>query len=457
MKQISSFPARALLLSGAAWLVFLLLVSPALPTDPTSESALPAEETASPPLVVWVKYHGVIGSVSSNFLVDAIAEAESREADALVIEMDTPGGLDMAMRDIIKKILSSKVPVIFYVSPSGSRAASAGAFIAIASHAVAMAPGTNVGAAHPVSIGGGQADSTITNKATNDAVAYIRSIADERGRDADWAERAVRQSVSASAEEALDLGIADCIAKNRDELFEKLDGFLVETAEGERALRLRDATVEEFAMSGRYRFLNFLNDPNIAYILLMLGFYGLFFEISSPGHVFPGVLGGICLILGLFALRSFSINYAGLLLMVLGLIFFILELVTPTFGALTAGGVVSLALGSILLFDSPAPFLRVSLKVLVPTLVMTAGFFAFAAAMAIRTRQKRPTTGRRGLRGKRGVARTPIDPKGKVFVDGSHWTARSETPIDEGAEVTVEDVDGLVLTVRPADPERKDD
>ena len=457
MKQSSSFPARALLFSGAAWLVFLFLVSPALPTDPPPESVEPVEETASSPLVVWVEYQGVIGSVSSNFLVDAIAQAESREADALVIEMDTPGGLDMAMRDIIKKILSSEVPVIFYVSPSGSRAASAGAFIAIASHAVAMAPGTNVGAAHPVSIGGGQADSTITNKATNDAVAYIRSIADERGRDADWAERAVRKSVSASAEEALDLGIADCIAKDREELFRKLDGVIVKTAKGETALRLRDATVEEFAMSGRYRFLNFLNDPNIAYILLMLGFYGLFFEISSPGHVFPGVLGGICLILGLFALRSFSINYAGLLLMVLGLIFFIAELVTPTFGALTAGGVVSLALGSILLFDSPAPFLRVSLKVLIPALVVTAGFFAFAAAMAIRTRRRRPTTGRRGLLGKRGVARTPIDPKGKVFVEGSHWTARSETPIDEGAEVTVEDIDGLVLTVRPADRERKDD
>lgn len=423
-----------------------------------SASAPSAEGGAGPPRVLWVGYQGVIGTVTSSFLVDAIDAAEDGSYDALVVEIDTPGGLDTAMRAIVKKIMSSRVPVILYVAPSGSRAASAGAVIALACHAVAMAPGTNIGAAHPVNLagGGGGADSTMVEKVTNDAVAYVRSIAAERGRDPEWAADAVRKSVSASAEEALSLGIADGIAKNRNELFEKLDGLEVRTAEGETNLRLAGATVDEFAMGKRYRVLNFLNDPNVAYILLLLGFYGLFFEISSPGTVLPGVIGAICLVLGLFALQSFSINYAGLALMLLGFVFFVAELLTPTFGVLSAGGVVALTLGSILLFRSPEPFFRVSLSVVVPALFVTAAFFVFAVAMAIRTRRKRPTTGRRGLIGAVGTARTSLAPKGSVFVGGAHWSAESERPVAEGAPVIVEAVDGLVLKVRPANPERKD-
>jgi len=450
----------------AALLSLLLLLTPlAAPLLLAEESAAPPATTENeaapspadtPPQVLWVTYQGVIGTVSASFLTDAIEAANERRAAALVIELDTPGGLDTAMRDIVKAIMASDVPVIVFVSPSGSRAASAGAFIAIASHAVAMAPGTNVGAAHPVNLGGGSMDSTMTEKATNDAVAYIRSLADERGRDGDWAEDAVRQSVSVSAAEALERGIADCIARDEKELFEKLDGMEVETASGPKRLALHNATVEEYAMSKRYRFLTFLNDPNIAYILLLLGFYGLFFEISSPGAIFPGVIGGIFLVLGLFALQSFSISYAGLLLMVLGVVFFVAELLTPTFGALSAGGVVALTLGSILLFRSPEPFLRVSLSVVVPALVVTAAFFAFAVIMAARARHRKPATGRRGLRGARGVARTRIAPKGRVFVSGSHWAAESSEPIDEGSEIIVENVDGLILKVRSAGRERKD-
>jgi len=456
MQFLTNRSARA----AACAILFLAgLVLLPLPGVPSEDDSLTdaASPSGRPPRVLWVPFQGVIGTVASSFLVDAIDEAEKRSADAVVIELDTPGGLDTAMRDIVKRILSSEVPVIVYVSPSGSRAASAGAFIAMAAHAVAMAPGTNIGAAHPVNIGGAQMDSTLSDKATNDAVAYLRSIAEEKGRDPEWAERAVRASESTPANEAVAIGIADCVAASRAELFEKLDGMEVRDSEGEAlVLSLRDPDVEEFSMSRRYRFLAFLNDPTVAYILLLLGFYGLFFEISSPGTVFPGVVGAICLVLALFALKSFSINYTGLLLMILGVGFFVAELFTPSFGVLTAGGVAALVLGSVLLFRSPAPFLRVSLAVVLPAVAVTVAFFVFALAMAFRTRRKKPTTGRRGLVGEIGVARTEIAPKGTVFVAGAHWSAVSDRPVAAGTRIVIEKVDGLVLEVRPADQERKD-
>ncbi|MFH1680406.1 MAG: nodulation protein NfeD [Candidatus Eisenbacteria bacterium] len=455
MTLFSSKPAGAVA-SLLVLLAGLSLLSPRsrAESDSAHVAALPEDR---PPRVLWIPYQGVIGTVASSFLVDAIDEAERSSADAVVIEIDTPGGLDTAMREIVKRILSSKVPVVVYVSPSGSRAASAGAFIAMAAHAVAMAPGTNIGAAHPVNLGGGETDSTLTDKATNDAVAYLRSIAEKRGRDVEWAERAVRKSESTPASEAVALGIADCVAASRAELFEKLDGMEVQGPEGETiAFALRGADVEEFSMSRRYRFLAFLNDPTIAYILLMLGFYGLFFEISSPGTIFPGVIGAICLVLALFALKSFSINYAGLLLMILGVVFFVAELFTPSYGILTAGGVAALIMGSVLLFRSPAPFLRVSLAVILPAVLLTVAFFVFALGMALRTRRKRPVTGHRGLIGQVGVARTGIDPTGSVFVAGAHWSAESEAPIAAGTEIVVEKAEGLVLKVRPSDRGRKD-
>lgn len=454
--------ARVLLVLGLAWLAAGILFSrtqSSAQTESTDESDGPlsiAAESVAPvgsrlPAVLWVTYQGVIGSVTANYLVDAVDEAEQRGAACLVIEIDTPGGLDTSMRTIVKRILGSTVPVVLYVSPSGSRAASAGVFLALASNAIAMAPGTNMGAAHPVNLGGGQADSTLIDKATNDAVAYIRSLADQRGRDADWAEEAVRHSVSVAASEALESGLIDCIAADRDELFEKLDGMMVQTAAGEQELALEEVVVEEFSMSHRYRFLSLLNDPNVAYMLLLLGFYGLFFELSSPGVVLPGVVGAICLILGLFALQSFSINYAGLLLMLLGVGFFVAELLTPTYGVLSAGGVIALGLGSLLLFRSPAPFFRVSLSVMIPALGVTVAFFAFATVMAVRTRRKRPTTGKRALVGQWGVVRSPIDPRGTVFIQGTHWAARADEPVAAGSAVIVEQVEGLVLRVRTAD------
>lgn len=442
---------RLVLFAGMILLpLFSLLTNAAVGED----SSTVVENTVSP-TVLWARYHGVIGTVSASFLEDAVAEAEAIDAECVVIELDTPGGLDTSMRVIVKKILASEIPVVLYVSPSGSRATSAGVFIALSANVVAMAPGTNMGAAHPVNIGGGS-DSTMIHKATNDAVAYIRSIAEERERDADWAEETVRNSISASANEAVKLGVADFIAADREALFDSLQGRVVTTAAGERTLDLENADVNEFSMSKRYRFLSILNDPNAAYLLLLLGFYGIFFELSSPGSIYPGVIGAICLVLGLFALQSFSINYAGLLLMVLGTVFFILELITPTFGVLTAGGVAALTIGSILLFRSPEPFLRVSLKVIVPAMAFTSLFFIFAISMVIRTRKKKVAVGRRALIGLTGKVRSRIDPCGKVFLNGMHWTAESDEAIEEGEIVIVESVTGLTLRVRKSDSYKKE-
>jgi len=404
--------------------------------------------------VLWARYRGVIGTVSASYLLDALAEVERSGAACLVIELDTPGGLDTAMRDIIQGILASDTPVVCYVSPSGARAASAGAFIALASHVIAMAPGTNLGAAHPVSLGG-EADSVMIAKATNDSAAYIRGLAKQRGRDPDWAERAVRESISADAEKALELGIADLLVASRDELLAELDGREVETPAGKRTLATEGAELREFEMSVRYRLLGLLNDPNVAYLLLLIGFYGIFFELSSPGAIFPGVIGGIAMILGLYSLQSLSINYAGLLLMLLGLIFFVAELKTPTHGVLTAGGIASLTLGSLMLFRSPMPFLRVSLQVILPAVIVTAAFFIFAITMALRAQKRRPSIGRRSLVGALGEARSDLSPRGSVFVAGAHWEAEAAGSVAAGAKVVVEEVDGLLLRVRAADPERK--
>ena len=425
----------------------------------SSASADSAEVAPKPSIpagpILWTRYRGVIGTVSASYLLDALAEAKRLSAACLVIEIDTPGGLDTAMREIIQGILASDVPVVVFVSPSGARAASAGAFIALAAHVIAMAPGTNIGAAHPVSLGG-EADSTMIAKVTNDSAAYIRGLATQRGKDPDWAERAVRESISADSESAMALGIADVIASGREELIAALDGLPVPGEEGERSFVLKGAPVREFAMSWRYRFLGLLNDPNIAYLLMIIGFYGIFFELSSPGAIFPGVIGGISMILGLYALQSLSINYAGLMLMVLGLVLFIVEIKVPSHGVLTVGGVTALTLGSTMLIRSPLPFLRVSLWVILPAVLVTAAFFIFAIGMALKAQKRAPRSGRRSMIGLIGEARTEIAPQGMVFVAGTHWQAESEVRIEAGQPVEVIAVEGMKLKVRPPNPERKE-
>jgi membrane-bound serine protease (ClpP class) len=369
---------------------------------------------------------------------------------ALVVALDTPGGLDTAMRQIIKAILASRVPVCVYVSPEGARAASAGVYISYSAHVAAMAPGTNLGAATPVNMGG-EMDSTLTHKVVNDATAYIQSLARLRGRNAEWATRAVTEAVALPSEEAAEENVVDFVATGPRDLLRRMDGLTVRVAgDSTHVIRTEDAVISEYPMSWRYRILSALNNPNVAYLLLMLGFYGLFFELSNPGAIFPGVIGGICLILGLFALQNLSLNYAGLLLLVFGVILFFLETQIASHGLLAIGGTLSLLAGSLLLIDTPEPYMKVSLKVVIPVVAVTAAFFLFAVTMAVRAKLRKPVTGNEGLLGLAGIARTALSPSGTVFVAGEHWDATSESgTIPQGTRVEVVAVDRLRITVRP--------
>ena len=389
---------------------------------------------------------GAIGPISVRIIDKAIESSLEDSAEALVIEMNTPGGLDESMRMITRKILNSEVPVIVYVSPSGSRSASAGVFITLSAHIAAMAPGTNIGAAHPVSIGG-QMDSTMGEKVANDAAAYIRSIAGKRGRNEAWAEDAVRKSVSITENEALKLGVIDFVSANLRGLLDSCDGRKVSLPSGERVLSTKNIEVRRAQISARNKILEVITNPTIAYILLTLGMWGLFFELSNPGAIFPGIVGGICLILAFFALQSLPINYAGLLLIILALILFILEVKIVSHGALTIGGIISMIFGSLLLFESPAPYMRVSLVVILCVVGATAAFFLFAMGMAIQAQKRKVTTGDKGLVGMVGVTRTPLNPEGDVFIHGEIWKAEADQTIEIGEKVIVTAVENLTLRV----------
>ena len=406
-----------------------------------------AGETLPPIHVLSVA--DVINPVSAEYITESLKAAIQQGAQALIIQLDTPGGLDKSMRLIIKEMLNSPIPVIVYVAPSGSRAASAGTFITLAAHVAAMAPGTNIGAAHPVAVGSGEMGKEMGEKVTNDAAAYIKSIAEQRGRNVEWAEKAVRESVSASETEALQHKLIDLIALDLNDLLKQLNGRKVVTPAGERILRTEGAALQHVEMSLRQRLLSMLADPNVAYMLLMLGAAGLFFEISTPGVVLPGVIGGISLLLGLYALQLLPVNYAGLALIVLAIILFIAEIKVTSYGALTIGGIIAMILGSLMLFDAPPPLPGLSLWVVVPATLLVAAFFVFLVGAALKTLAQRPYSGREGLLQKVGVALTPIDQKqGKVFVAGERWNARSEDPIEQEVEVEVVQIDGMTLLVK---------
>jgi membrane-bound serine protease (ClpP class) len=404
-------------------------------------------ETLPPMQVLSVA--DVINPVSAEYITESLKAAIQQGAQALIIQLDTPGGLDKSMRLIIKEMLNSPIPVIVYVAPSGSRAASAGTFITLAAHVAAMAPGTNIGAAHPVAVGSGEMGKEMGEKVTNDAAAYIKSIAEQRGRNVEWAEKAVRESISASETEALQHKLIDLIALDLNDLLKQLNGRKVVTPAGEHILRTEGAALQHVEMSLRQRLLSMLADPNVAYMLLMLGAAGLFFEISTPGVVLPGVIGGISLLLGLYALQLLPVNYAGLALIVLAIILFIVEIKVTSYGALTIGGIIAMILGSLMLFEAPPPLPGLSLWVVVPATLLIAAFFVFLVGAALKTLAQRPYSGREGLLQKVGVALTPIDQKqGKVFVAGERWNARSEEPIEQGGEVEIVQIDGMTLLVK---------
>jgi membrane-bound serine protease (ClpP class) len=421
----------------AAWLLAGLAL--ASPTPGAAEAAT----------VTTLEIDGVISPIAVRRVAAAIEQAEAEKAPALVILLDTPGGLERSMRSIVRDMLNSSVPIVVYVAPTGARAASAGAFITLAAHVAAMAPATNIGAAHPVAAGGGQVDKESMKKIENDAAAFIRTIALERGRNVEWAEKAVRTSVSATEREALRLGVIDLVVASVPELLARIDGRQVKTPGGTVTLRTRDAAVKPIVSGWRDRFLNLITDPNIAYILLMLGMMGLFFELANPGVILPGIIGGISLILAFFAFQSLPINYAGLLLILFGIVLLIAEIKVVSHGVLTIGGVIAILLGSMMLVDTPEMPLRVSWTVIVPVVAATAGIFVFAVSAGIKAQLSRPATGAEGLIGEVGVVRTPIDPDGQVFVRGEIWRAVSGgEPIPAGERVEIVGMDGLTLRVK---------
>ena len=343
------------------------------------------------------------------------------------------------------------------MAPTGARAASAGVFITMAAHIAAMAPATNIGAAHPVAVGGGAPDKEMIKKIENDAAAFARTIAAERGRNAEWAEKAVRSSVSVTEREAVKLKIVDLIAENLPDLLAKVDGRTVKTAKGAVTLQTKDAPVKKIEIRFRDRFLALITDPNVAYILMMVGMLGIFFELSNPGSILPGVLGGISLILAFFAFQSLPINWAGLLLILFGVILLIAEIKVVSHGILTIGGVVAMLLGSMMLYDAPeaGSALRISWWVIVPAVGSTAGLVVFALSYGMRALYRTPTTGASGMVGQTAVARTPLAPEGQVAVQGELWRAVAQDgPVAAGEPVTIVGVEGLTLTVAKA-PNRR--
>jgi membrane-bound serine protease (ClpP class) len=435
MRKLTKFPVRrsiAFLALATAVLVWPVLISAG------------SEGGARPVLVIRVE--GVIAPSSADYIISAIKRADRELAQALVIELDTPGGLDLSMRSIIKEMLSAERPTVVYVSPSGARAASAGAFITLAAHVAAMAPGTNIGAAHPVNMGG-QMDKEMNKKVTNDAAAYFRTIAERRGRNIQWAEDAVRKSVSATEKEALKLKVIDLVSEKLDDLLVAIDGLAVTTASGKVALRTKGAEVKRIEMGLGDKILKVISDPTIAYLLMMLGLAGLYFELSTPGAILPGILGGICLILAFYAFQTLPINYAGLLLILLAIVLFIAEVKVASHGLLAAGGITAMILGSLMLIKSSEPFMRISLTAILATTGATAAFFIFMVTMALKTQRQKTTTGVEGLIGQVGTARTPLRPEGRIFVGGELWSARCEEGAETGDKVRVQAVKGLMLMV----------
>jgi len=391
----------------------------------------------------------------ASYVMENIDKALGENSDAVIIRIDTPGGLDPAMRDIIQKIMNAPIPVIVYVAPKGARAASAGAFITLASDIAAMAPGTNIGAAHPVSIGlggGGKEgkDKTMEDKVTNDAVAYARSIAKEKGRNEQWAESAVRESISTTALDALEKGVIDIVANDIDDLLAQIDGKEVLKDSKTFVLNTKDIELKESIMGFRYRLLTILSSPEIAFILMLIGLAGLYFELSSPGAILPGVIGGISLILAFFAFQQLPVNYAGFGLILLAIIMFVAEIKVPSYGMLTVGGVVSMLLGSILLFDTPELSAQVSLGVILPVALSFCAFFVISVYLVIKAHRVSPVSGLEGMLGEQAeIYQWDAKGAGKVFCHGEYWSAKGPAGLEKGDMVEVVDIDGMSLTVKP--------
>ncbi len=409
-----------------------------------------ADNTGQKTNVTLITYDGAITPACSDFIKLGIESAIKNKSECLIIKLNTPGGLLKSTRVIVSDILESKVPVVVYVSPGGAQAASAGVFITMAAHIAAMSSGTNIGAAHPVSLQGEQ-DSIMSEKATNDAAAFIRSISEKRNRNMKWAEDAVRKSLSLSETEALKQNVIDLISPNIEDLLKKINGKKIETVIGEKILNTGNAAVNEVEMTLSLKFLTILSDPNIAYILFMIGLYGLLFEIFNPGVIFPGVIGGICIILAFYSMHTLPINYAGLALIVFAIILFVLEIKVISHGILSIGGVISLIIGSIMLInvESGLEVVMISWQVIALFVVLTILFFGFAITLGIKAQRRKPTTGVEGLIKEIGEAITDLNPEGEVRVHGEIWRAGTiEGKIESKSIVEIVEVHNLKLKVK---------
>jgi len=403
--------------------------------------------------VYIIQVADAISPGTAEFIKSGIKTAEENEAACIIIELDTPGGLAESMRIIVQNILASRVPVVVFVYPGGARAASAGVMITMAADVAAMAPGTNIGAAHPVGAGGKEIDETMSEKVINDMVAQAKSVAEKRGRNAKWVEDAIRESVSVTETEALKENIIDLIATDTDDLIKQLNGREIKDRGTLNLDNVKKVVVKETL---RTKILKTISNPNIAYILMMIGLAGLYFEFSHPGSIFPGVIGAIALILAFFAMQTLPVNYAGILLIVLAIIFFIMEMKITSYGLLSVAGVVSLLLGSLMLFKGSTPDMKVSLQVVLPTIVIISGFFVAVAGLVFRAQISKPTTGSSGLVGEIGIVKKALAPEGKVFVHGELWNARAKGPIDKDAKVRIVQVVNLILEVEAVNQDALD-
>ena len=415
---------------------------------------------------LWLDIDGAIGPATHDYIKRSLATAATQNARVIIIRLNTPGGLDASMREIIQEIIASPVPVVTYVGPGGARAASAGTYILYASHIAAMAPATNLGAATPVKIGGfpsipdsfdekqendqqerADAQDPMTKKIVNDAVAYIRGLAQMRGRNAEWAEKAVREATSLTADEALAEGVIDLIASDIPDLLAKIDGQTVKMQGQEIILSTQDVAIVELEQDWRTRLLAIITDPNIAYILMLIGIYGLILEFANPGTIVSGVVGAVCLLLALFAFQVLPVNYAGLALIFLGIVFMLAEMFVPSFGALGIGGMIAFVIGSIMLLDMDIPGYGISIPLVATVALITTGFFLFVLGMAVKARQRPVVCGNAEMVGAIGEVADDFDNEGWVKVHGELWRAKTPMSLRRGQKVKITSVDGLTLTV----------
>ena len=459
---------KALICFLIAALMPILSIAQDQPAPSTEEDILAGDVNRR---AILLDVQGPIGPATAEYLINALDKSTDRNAELVIIRMDTPGGLDASTRDIIKAILNSPVPVATFVTPGGARAASAGMYILYASHVAAMSPATNVGAATPVSIIGGEQPgqkpaqseddedagtepdmgNAMTRKVVNDAVAYARGLANRHGRNADWAELAVREAASITAEKALETGVIDLIATNIGDLLTQIDGKTIEVRGRDWVLDTASLQIEQLKPNWKAELLGVITSPTVAYLLLLIGIYGLFFEGYNPGAVFPGVIGAICLLLALYAFQMLPVNYAGFALLALGIILMIAEAVAPSFGVLGIGGIISLVIGSIILIDTDVPGFTVS-RPLIGALALLGAFGLMGIiGIALKARLRPVVSGQEQLIGASGAALTDVYHEGEVFVHSERWSAVSDSPIREGQVVVVTGIDGLTLTVRPTD------